>query len=551
MATKVLHGRRRGQERVVTPEFCVQNQQNKPLTDVKQVTVLTKGDWNRIQDQLNRRQIEQERIQRIKAEKEERRSNSKEVIKNWTNTEVGKRLKNLEARKLRQAKEEEERTAIDLEEAKYQAQQRKEAIDKAKTQQYYQTDRVKSFHSALLLTEVLKEREAQLELKQLIAKANDGKDTEWTRLQQHAYEETVQKEQERAAARIRDAKQNEEFLKAQALEHQREKQKEAEENTIEANELKKLAMQYEIEKKQLEEIQRDEKKQQILENRQQLSEMKKMKQIEAQQEEEEDEECRIFAAAKRKMMQLRAIREKEMHEEKQRHLNEIKDKLATQMKEKLDDEDTRILMAVEEEEKKQEEEEAVKQKKMLEGIKAQQEHRLRQLKEEEERKKREKIEMLELQRLRQAADEVFQRNEFEKEKRRLEAAHNLTKHHLDQISELKMLEQQDRDNQLALDKANEELIAVEETQFQEYANKVIKHCQEGGRNVYPLKKAAKEGAGGGLGPVFPGKGGIRPSYMVADKTGVQLPCYKGDSTESTKELVNGKYPTKARVGFVW
>lgn len=58
----------------------------------------------------------------------------------------GTRTRKLEARKLREQKEEEEKQAIDLEEAKYQAQKRKEAIEKAKTQQYYQTDRVKNFH---------------------------------------------------------------------------------------------------------------------------------------------------------------------------------------------------------------------------------------------------------------------------------------------------------------------------------------------------------------------------------------------------------------------
>lgn len=47
---------------------------------------------------------------------------------------------------MREQKEEEERIAVDIEEAKFQAAQRKEAIDKAKTQQYYQTDRVKGFH---------------------------------------------------------------------------------------------------------------------------------------------------------------------------------------------------------------------------------------------------------------------------------------------------------------------------------------------------------------------------------------------------------------------
>lgn len=35
---------------------------------------------------------------------------------------------------------------IDIEEAKYQAQKRKEAIERAKTLQYYKTDRVKGFH---------------------------------------------------------------------------------------------------------------------------------------------------------------------------------------------------------------------------------------------------------------------------------------------------------------------------------------------------------------------------------------------------------------------
>ena len=47
---------------------------------------------------------------------------------------------------MREAKKEEERKQLDIEGAKYQAQKRKEAIEKAKTQQYYQTDRVKNFH---------------------------------------------------------------------------------------------------------------------------------------------------------------------------------------------------------------------------------------------------------------------------------------------------------------------------------------------------------------------------------------------------------------------
>ena len=62
----------------MTPELCADNQQNKTLggMDIRQVSIVTKRDWKRIQDQLNRRQIEQERIQKINDENEQRRLNS-------------------------------------------------------------------------------------------------------------------------------------------------------------------------------------------------------------------------------------------------------------------------------------------------------------------------------------------------------------------------------------------------------------------------------------------------------------------------------------------
>ena len=45
---------------------------------------------------------------------------------------------------------------------------------------------------------------------------------------------------------------------------------------------------------------------------------------------------------------------------------------------------------------------------------------------------------------------------------------------------------------------------------------VISEAKNQGRNPYPLVKAARAGAGGGRGPQFEGKGGIRPSYLTSD-----------------------------------
>lgn len=546
---KVLHGRRKGQERL-TPELPPQPASLPEGLDLRQVTILSKTDWERIQQQLHRKQIEDERMRKIREEREERKNKSKEVVQHWGNTIAGHRQHKLEARKLREEKDEEERIQIDIEEAKYQAQQRKEAIDKAKTQQYYQTDRVKGFHSALMLTEVLKEREAQLELKYLKEHANQGKDKEWLEKAQREHEEAIRQSQIQAAERLLAAADNQNFVKAQIREHHKQNDKARVEDQIEGEELQKLNIQNKLEKQRLERINIDEKRQLMEDNLKRIEERTALRKLQENQEDEEDEECRVFAAAKRKMMKLRAEKEKELHLEKQRHLDAIREKLAAQLKQKLDDEDERIRQAVQEAEEKRAKEEAEKEAKMKHVIKDQAEHRSKQMQEAEQRKKEERRMELETIRIRQAADEIFHRNEDEKHARKYDETRNLAKFHLSQADNRKLNEQEQKEQDLALDKANVELLAIEEQQFQEYANKVIEHCEKGGRNVYPLRKAAYPGHGGGAGPVFEGKGGIRPSYMVMDKSGKQMPHYQKDSTEETKKNMND-VQTKKRLGFVW
>ncbi|CAL1540031.1 unnamed protein product [Lymnaea stagnalis] len=559
MAT-VMHGRRKGQPRGITVYilYCYLNSNAHHAgmvlpdgTDLRQVAVLTKQDWDRIEQELNRKQIQDEMVHKIREERDEQKKRSKELIKNWANTLAGQRQRKLEARNIREEKEEDERKQIDIEEAKYQAQQRREAIEKAKTQQYYQTDRVKAFHSALTLTEVLKEREAQLELKRLKEQAMGDQDKEYQKIDRELYEMTIQADQEKARARLQAASRTKQFQIAQINEHMNSAEKQKLDELKEAEELKKLAVQFQIEKERLENIRREERLAMLNENMKQIQDVEKMKVLQEKQEEEEDEECRVFAAAKRKMMQLRAQKEQEIQNEKQAQLDKIRNKLSVQMKQKISDEDSRIVRAAEEAEIKRVEEERAKEEKLLKEIKLQAEHRNKQLQDRNEKAKRERREELELLEMRRAADELFHQNEVEKAIRRKQEAEALRNFHVDQYNERVNKEEDNKKAQLGLDQANVELIAKEELQFQEYARKVIDHCRQGGRNVYPLEKAAVMGAGGGLGPTFPGKGGVRPSYMVADNSGVQMPHYQRDSTNETKLQINGKSPSKNRMGFVW
>ena len=54
--------------------------------DLRQVTILSKADWDRIQTQLHRKQIEEERMKKIREERDERKNKSKEVVQHWGNT---------------------------------------------------------------------------------------------------------------------------------------------------------------------------------------------------------------------------------------------------------------------------------------------------------------------------------------------------------------------------------------------------------------------------------------------------------------------------------
>ena len=47
-----------------------------------------------------------------------------------------------------------------------------------------------------------------------------------------------------------------------------------------------------------------------------------------------------------------------------------------------------------------------------------------------------------------------------------------------------------RDQELEQHRHNRELDGIEEAQFQSYARDVIEHCEQRGRNTYPLRRAA-------------------------------------------------------------
>uniref|UniRef100_A0A3B3RH34 Cilia and flagella associated protein 210 n=1 Tax=Paramormyrops kingsleyae TaxID=1676925 RepID=A0A3B3RH34_9TELE len=516
--------------------------------DLRQVTVVPKAEWLRIQDGLNHVDKQNESLKEASKQREILHLRSQEVVKFWPNTIAGKRQKDLEAKKLQKEMEEKEREQIDLEEAKYQQEKRKEAIEKSRMQQYYQTDSVKGLHCALLLSEVLKEREAQLELKlhQLDTRRNADRDTA-AQLQSQD-QEALERDQRDAKQKRQKNKLIAEGLKQQITEHELIKEQEMLERTREKEELQRLQDLYSLERSRQEQRQREEKKNTMKTHMEHLAKQDVIGAINKQKEEMEEERRRLFASAKEKMMKLRNEKEAEMFREVQSYKEKILEKLAARKQEQVIDEEERITKAVDQKEArlaKEQKERDEKKAAMLDAITSHREA-MRQQREEKEREDEQKaLEMLFAQK---EADREFREKQQLKAQKMKDDCKALQDIHIQQMAERHAKEKLLQKEQMEFDIKNMELLAMQERQFQTYAQGMISAAAETKRKAYPLQKAARQDGRGRLGPILG-----EPRFLVHDETGVQLPAFVSDTTRVIKGLhaTEDIQQSKKRLGFAW
>ncbi|XP_071330355.1 cilia- and flagella- associated protein 210 [Trachinotus anak] len=544
MTSVVQHGRRRGSSksageasRMIQPP------------DLRQVTVLTKAEWLRIQDELNQVNKEKERRKEAANRREALHLQSKEAVKLWSNTIDGQRQKKLEAKKIREQIEEEKRKLTDIEEAKYREQTRKEAIEKAKTQLYYQTDRVKGLHRALLLTEVLKEREAQIELKQRIKSASKDVDKDFMAMVQSRENEALRQEQEKALQKKLERQVVAEDLKNQIKENELVRERQKAENKKDGEEIQRLQELYHWEQRMEEDRQAEEKRSLMQANMEHLTNRDLLRAADAQKQEAEEEQRKLFLSAKQKMMKLRRDKETELFREAQMQRERIMNKLTVAKQVQTVSEEQRIAKAVAEQDAKQarqHREEEEKRTAMLRSITA---HRESMRKEKEQRDKVAKQATQEMLQAKKEADRIFSDKQRVTAQKIREGGRKLQDFNAAQMAEKIARHQQLRRDDHEFEVKNTYFAAEEKNKFQQYSQQVINAAAEAQRNVFPLCKAAREGIGG-LGPIF---GGVRPSYLVQDRSGAQMPKYVSGVTQNIKKLNEAVdiQEAKRRLGFTW
>ncbi|XP_072667436.1 cilia- and flagella- associated protein 210 isoform X1 [Canis lupus baileyi] len=543
--------------------------------DLRQVTIIPHNEWKRIRDSLDNLTRKAACLRAERKAKKEMHFRSQEVVKHWTNTYAGMKEQKLEAKKKRDEEIEAERQILDVEEEIYKQGERKKAIEYAKQYQFYQTERVKNFHSGLLLSRVMKERDAQIEYQKNKIKS----DKKWEEQLKLNIEKAFKEEQEKAEKRRRNRvalandhlkhhreRQREKQapctgsptwdsipgLQDRALgqrikEHEEEEERRRKHEEKDAEEIKRQNSLYELEmRKKLEK-----KKEDISESRklffEHMNDKNIIKAVELQQQEEEDEKIRKFIKAKKRLIQMGKEKEAETHRLMEERRERINNFLSELIKEKLDNEDLIIARDIAEAEAEWEKREKEKYEKNKAELKAIAEYRAVVMKNKEEEERQRKLEAKEQLLAIMKADQIFQEHEKEKKRKADKEHREVRDAHIQQMAKNKFNAKQEKQAELEYYRLAEALVAEKEKEFQDYAREVIElESESTNKYIYPLVKAVQEGHGGGRGPVFVDRGGLRPSYQANDTTGVQLPFYNSQGSK-----YSNFQKSKGRLGFTW
>uniref|UniRef100_A0A8D0G2W5 Trichohyalin-plectin-homology domain-containing protein n=1 Tax=Strix occidentalis caurina TaxID=311401 RepID=A0A8D0G2W5_STROC len=476
--------------------------------DVRQVIVLPKAEWERIQDNLSSTTREAARILAEKKEREEMHLRSKAAVKDWPNTIMGLAQQKLKAKKLRKEREEEERKLLDLEEEQFQVAKRKEAINNAKTYLYYQNERVKGLHSALLLAEVLKERDAQVEFKKLKSDVNKKKDEE----KEHERKEAILREQEKAHQRYM----NQQALRRDQLEQIKERKHQADlaklEEKREGEQIQRLNRLYQLEiqrRMEKEQEEKAERQRTILPTQEHVADQKIIKAVEEQKQMEEDDRIKAHLKAKETIAKLIKKKEAEMRRLKQEHQDKLISQLAEQMNAALKKEDDRLARDIAKKEAEQEKKRKEKEAKEKAAIESIAEHRAAVV--------------------RNLACSYFCLLQL----RSLAQSWWLWCH-ASGVLHQQAKKQQEKEADLDYDAQTEVIALCKEREFQSYAKQLIERESKTTHHLYPLLKVSKDRRGLGHGPFSRGRAGIHTSFQAQDGAGTQLPCSSCTTAQKVK-----------------
>lgn len=449
---------------------------------------MNRDDWNRLQSVLHPDDRNSETI-RIE-ERHQLHELSKESVAGWTDTIAGLRQQKLEAKAIREQKEEERKVQIDIEEARYQAQKRKEAIQRARTLQYAQTDRAKTLQGAVVLTDVLREREMQVGIKQMREEALAAQEEalhQYTlqQLEEDARIKAEVEKQERARAMELAHAQV-----AQATVHRSQRIHRRESDLAEQRRIDERAQAAAREAAQRQQQQRDAAAALLQELQQQKRDKAAVRDLQQQYDAEDEAKRREYAAAKERLAQMKYEKEMERLQLADQSRGVVVDKLAASMERREEREEALRRRITEEKDAAAARAEEEKQRRVQASIKEIKSHHAAERQRLTDIRRQEHELYLQERAANEAADRAFAEAEKQRTLQQRTGRKVVEEVCLDQAAYRAAQRDQELEQGCADREALQRASEMEEMIFREHAAKQIEAARARGcTNVYPLQAA--------------------------------------------------------------
>ncbi len=201
----------------------------------KQISVLSVEDFLRIRNTIVPPEKEEDERKRMD---QHLRTISQTKMRQWPDSiEMAKKNK-LESRKKIFFEKEMEKRSIDEAEKKFQEKQKQIVIERANKLLFEAQDPVKSFNSKMLLSDVLKERDYQNDIKVRKCEMEDEIERKWLELERQTMLENEHKAQLKKEAEMNKKNQQMKFINQQFHDYKVKKIKEYQDSMIEGEMIK-------------------------------------------------------------------------------------------------------------------------------------------------------------------------------------------------------------------------------------------------------------------------------------------------------------------------
>merc|ERR1712151_1109277 len=381
---------------------------------------------------------------------------------------------------------------IDAEEAKIQLDQRKATIDRANKLLYDESDRMKSFHSKMMLCDVLAEREAQVALKGELKKLEQIREDRFLEMEKQNYRKMLEREMKEKETKEELSKIAAKVQKEQLAEYKEKRFREIEDQMLEGELLRRKAIEDLESEKQSERKRRDTAIKALAETQKANEYLKQIKAEDTLRQQREDEKIQQYAARKEKMLRLRKQKEEEVFQQKQAARNKMIEDQATRLAQLQNDEDERVESQVKAKEASDEKKRLEKEELMRRWNEDINKSRAAQIQRKSNQRAKDKAEDVETAKFLGEWCKVLDKQEQEELEMKNAANRKLAQEHKKMVEIQRRRAEDDKKGDASVAIHAKKALEADTLEFHTYAEKCIRGYSEEGKNVIPLIKELRE-----------------------------------------------------------